>query len=204
MLGTYFFRQTAIDLAPALLGKVISFLSPNTKLFLMMKIIETEAYEVNDKASHAWLGRTPSREALFMPAGTIYMHHCRGAATLNISSLGDGAAVLIKSALVYPYPVVDNKMIAEMQKNNPLPGPRNRPIHRLGAGQTLLCRALGLSVADWNMKNFNDNFFIQDVGYKPSKIITRKRLGIPAHRDPDKLYRFIDNDYLFACTKPNN
>ena len=68
---------------------------------LAAQIIETEAYEITDKGSHAYLGRTPSREALFAPSGTIYMYYARGGDSLNFSARGDGNAVLIKSA--YPY-----------------------------------------------------------------------------------------------------
>jgi len=41
---------------------------------LTAQILETEAYYLNDKASHASLGFTEKRKALFMPPGTIYMY----------------------------------------------------------------------------------------------------------------------------------
>lgn len=63
-------------------------------------MVETEAYlGGNDKAAHSHTGkRTAKNEAMYMPPGTAYvyavygLHHC-----FNISSRGDGAAVLIRA-----------------------------------------------------------------------------------------------------------
>jgi DNA-3-methyladenine glycosylase len=64
-------------------------------------IVETEAYYLNDKASHAYLGYTHKRQALFMPPGTVYMYYSRGGDSLNVSCKGEGNAVLIKSAVPF-------------------------------------------------------------------------------------------------------
>ena len=90
------FNQDAQVLAQALLGKVIRI--KHDELWLAARIIETEAYFLADKASHASLGYTEKRKALFMPAGTIYMYYARGRDSLNSSAQGEGNAVLIKSA----------------------------------------------------------------------------------------------------------
>ena len=94
MLNNRFFNRDAAIVAKDLLGKVLR-VKHNT-LWLSASIIETEAYYLNDKASHASLGYTEKRKALFMPAGTIYMYYARGGDSFNISCQGDGNAVLIK------------------------------------------------------------------------------------------------------------
>lgn len=169
--------------------------------WLSAQIIETEAYELADKGSHASLGFTLKRKALFMPPGTIYMYYSRAGDSLNISAEGEGNAVLIKSA--YPYfdgQSPENLVLPIMQSLNPS---RNgmRPISKLCSGQALLCRALSLKVKNWDQGNFDINsFYIEDCGYKVNKIINTPRLGIPLGRDEHLLYRFIDYDYAAFCT----
>lgn len=203
ILPPHFFNQDAIALAKNLLGKVIKV--RHQQIWLSAQIIETEAYYLTDKGSHASLGFTPKRRALFMPPGTVYMYYARGADSLNISAKGEGNAVLIKSA--YPYisgtSEIDDRMLRIMQTLNP---PKNqsgaRPIEKLCAGQTLLCRSLGLRVTDWDQQQFDPKkFYVEDVGYRPTKIIQTTRLGIPLGRDEHLPYRFIDDAYAKYCTK---
>lgn len=199
MLDNNFFDRDAQLVAQELLGKVIKRFYQN--LWLSVQIIETEAYYIHEKASHASLGWTPKRSALFMPAGTIYMYYSRGGDSLNISAHGEGNAVLIKSGI----PVHNTPEVLKlMQKLNP---PKNkpllsRPIEKLCSGQTLLCKSLALKVPDWDQKVFNKKlFYITDMGYKPQNIIKTVRLGIPKGRDEDLPYRFIDGNYVNSCTK---
>lgn len=202
-LAIEFFNQSALDLARNLLGKVIRHYYQG--LWLQAQIIETESYELEDKASHAFLGFTEKRKALYMPPGTIYMYYARGGDSLNISAQGSGSAVLIKSAIVY----IDNDksitetddMLLKMQQLNPLPNNRQRDKSKLLSGQTLLCKSLGLKVKQWDQKQFNQQLYVKDVGYQPDQIIQTERLGIPPDRDPHLPYRFIDMRYVKMCTK---
>lgn len=195
-----FFKKEAIELAKNLLGKVLFV--KNGDIWLSASIIETECYYLEDKASHASLGYTEKRKALFMSAGTIYMYHARGGDSLNISAEGPGNAVLIKSG----YPYIDEQtapeMLQTMQKLNPTKSFTPREIHKLCSGQTLLCKSLGLKVREWDQKNLDlERFFIADVGYHPKKIIQTRRLGIPVGRDEHLHYRFIDFAKADFCTE---
>lgn len=197
-ISSTFFNQSALELAPALLGKIICRYYNGHWLYV--RIIETEAYELSDKASHSSLGFTLKRKALFMPAGTIYMYYSRGKDSLNISSHGEGCAVLIKAAIPYR-DLLDDQTLEMMHKLNPLPNGDKRLPHKLMSGQTLVCRSLNLKVADWDQQQFSQQFFIADTDYKPHKTIQTTRLGIPSGRDEHLLYRFIDAVYVRSCSK---
>lgn len=201
MLHQTFFNQDAQSLALALLGKVIyvSFQGH----WLAAKIIETEAYYLKEKGSHASLGFTEKRKALFMPAGTIYMYYARGGDSLNVSAQGDGNAVLIKSGYPYQDSKTASGMLTIMQSLNPYKHKDvPRSIERLCAGQTLLCKSLGLKVPQWNQQQFTKNaFYMADVSYRPEQIIQTTRLGIPIGRDEHLPYRFVDAQYADYCSK---
>ena len=200
ILSNDFFDRDAQVVAKKLLGKVIRHRVDDN--WLSALIIETEAYYRNEKGSHSSLGRSPSREAMFMEPGTIYMYYARGRDSLNVSCKGEGNAVLVKSG----FPWIDRKSPQEniefMQELN-LIGNKRRDPRKLCSGQTLLCSSLGIKVSDWNKKKFNPRkFYIEDVGKKPNEIIQTTRVGIPAGRDEDLPYRFVEADYNKFCSKP--
>lgn len=199
MLQPSFFAHDPLLVAQDLVGKVLRHYVKGVWLSAML--IETEAYSVDEKGSHSSLGFTEKRKALFMPPGTIYMYYAHGGDSMNVSVLGEGNAVLLKSGMPYLDDAPEN-MIALMQELNPTKTSSHpRSILKLCSGQTLLCRSLGLKVPHWNAQVFQPSKMrIDDVGYKPKKIIQTTRLGIPPGRDEHLMYRFIDFDYVKSCT----
>ncbi|MHC8341210.1 DNA-3-methyladenine glycosylase [Pseudomonas sp. HLT2-19-2] len=199
-LADAFFDRDAQTLARDLLGKVIRHRVDD--LWLSARIIETEAYYFEEKGSHASLGYTEKRKALFLDGGHIYMYYARGGDSLNFSAKGPGNAVLIKSG----YPWVDElsgpASLAQMLMNNPDAQGRPRPSQKLCAGQTLLCKALGLKVPVWDARRFDHEvLLVEDVGPAPGHIIQTTRLGIPHGRDEHLMYRFVDSAYAPYCTR---
>ncbi len=200
MLPDAFFDRDAQLVACQLLGKVIRHRVNG--LWLSARIIETEAYYLTDKGSHASLGYTDKRKALFLDGGHIYMYYARGGDSLNFSAHGPGNAVLIKSAHPWLDELAGPDSLAQMQRNNPDAKGNPRPEHKLCAGQTLLCKALGLKVREWDAKCFDpERLWVDDVREQPSKIIQTTRLGIPHGRDEHLMYRFVDADYAAYCTR---
>jgi DNA-3-methyladenine glycosylase len=198
MLGADFFDRDALEVARSLVGKVLR--RKYRGQWLSAAIVEAEAYYQREKGSHASLGRTPSREALFMAAGTIYMYYSRGGDSLNVSCRGEGNAVLVKSGVVYFDERSPESTLRIMQRLNPC-GDRPRDPARLCSGQTLLCRSLALKVPDWNQRTFDpERFFVEDVGHRP-RLIQARRLGIPLGRDEHLPYRFIDLDRARHATE---
>ena len=189
-----FFDRDAREVACDLLGKVLCHRVEGHWLCAM--VIEAEAYFLWDRASHASLGYTPKRAALFSAPGTIYMYYARGGDSFNISCRGEGNAVLFKAAVPWGVDargeaLPNNAMLAEMGRRNPLPGGRARPLGRLCAGQTLLCRALGLRVPAHDGAQIGGNLLLWDVGAPPSTIVRTTRLGIPDGRDGHLPLRFV-------------
>ncbi|HVV69865.1 MAG TPA: DNA-3-methyladenine glycosylase [Gammaproteobacteria bacterium] len=195
-----FFDRDAQVVAIDLLGKVLRHHYHG--MWLSAMIIETEAYYLEDKGSHASLGLTEKRKALFMPPGTIYMYYAHGGDSLNLSCRGAGNAVLIKSGIAWEDGRTHPNMLEQMRRLNPiLKSGKLRPVSHLCSGQTLLCRSLTLKVPEWNQKTFDpQRFYLEDVGYHPQQIIQTTRLGIPKGRDPHLPYRFIDYRYITRAT----
>ena len=195
-----FFDRDACTLARDLLGKVIRHRVG--ELWLAARIIETEAYYLEEKGSHASLGYTHKRRALFMDGGVIYMYYARGGDSLNFSAAGPGNAVLIKSGYPWTDALSGPDALAQMQQLNPDAQGLPRLPSRLCAGQTLLCRSLGLRVPEWDARRFDPNaLYVEDVGQAPAALICTTRLGIPPGRDEHLHYRYVDPTYAAACTR---
>ncbi|MET1078707.1 MAG: DNA-3-methyladenine glycosylase [Pseudomonas sp.] len=195
-----FFDRDAQQVARTLLGKVLRHRVDD--LWLSARIIETEAYYLNEKGSHSSLGATPSRRAMFMPPGHLYLYYARGGDSLNISVQGAGNAVLIKAGRLWQDSISGPDSVQRMQRNNPDARGQPRPPERLCSGQTLLCKALGLKVAQWNARRFDPlRFFIDDLDEAPGPVLQTRRLGIPSGRDEHLAYRFVEAAHADQCTR---
>ncbi|NRB46581.1 MAG: DNA-3-methyladenine glycosylase [Saprospiraceae bacterium] len=198
MLPTAFFDRPAPMVAKDLIGKVIR--RRYRELWLAAAIVETEAYGA-DQGNHAWHGRSKAREAMWAPAGTIYMYLSRGGDSLNVSVQEEGHVVLIKSARPWVDERSGGESFAKMHKLNPGSKGRRKD-HKLLSGQALLARSLDLRLSDWNGKSFDPAaFFIEDVNYRPASIIRCRRLGLPADWAPDLMLRYVDEAHVHSATQ---
>ena len=93
-LGREFYARPVLELAPELLGCVVSHRG------CAGVIVETEAYHDSEPACHAFVGLTPRTATLFGPPGRAYVYRSYGIhALLNAvcEPEGIGAAVLIRA-----------------------------------------------------------------------------------------------------------
>ncbi|XP_053550486.1 DNA-3-methyladenine glycosylase [Bombina bombina] len=98
-LQSDFYNQACTDLAKSFLGQILVRKLPDGTE-LRGRIVETESYlGGEDEASHSKGGkRTERNKAMYMKPGTVYVYQIYGVYfCMNISSQGDGAAVLLRS-----------------------------------------------------------------------------------------------------------
>jgi DNA-3-methyladenine glycosylase len=96
-----FFARPSIEVAPELLGRVlVRTLEDGTRL--AARLVEVEAYEQGDPASHSFKGRPTARtQVMFGPPGRLYVyftygqHFCSNVVT---GPDGIGSAVLLRAA----------------------------------------------------------------------------------------------------------
>jgi len=98
ILPPSFYEQETIAVATQLLGcRLVHLEAAGT---ICGKIVETEAYLVNDSAAHSFIGKTKRNNVLFGPVGHAYMyfvygmHYCVNVVT---GEEGSGEAVLIRA-----------------------------------------------------------------------------------------------------------
>ncbi|KAM4025053.1 DNA-3-methyladenine glycosylase [Anomaloglossus baeobatrachus] len=94
-----FYNKPCTHLAKAFLGQILVRRLPDGTE-LRGRIVETESYlGGEDEASHSRGGkRTERNVAMYMKPGTIYVYQIYGMYfCMNVSSQGDGAAVLLRS-----------------------------------------------------------------------------------------------------------
>ena len=100
-----------------------------------VKIVETEAYDQTDAASHSYKGRTQRTDVMFGPAGRLYvyftygMHYC---CNVVVGEEGYGAAVLLRA--VQP---LDGEKVLEQRRGG-------KTGMLLTNGPAKLCQALGI------------------------------------------------------------
>jgi DNA-3-methyladenine glycosylase len=130
-LARSFYRRSSLEVAPALLNKVLA-VGP-----CRGRIVEVEAYAGPlDPASHAYRGPTARNATMFGPPGHLYvyftygMHFCANAVT---GVPEDGQAVLLRALA----PLAG---IADMRQRRPAA----RRTTDLASGPAKLCQALGI------------------------------------------------------------
>ena len=196
-LARSFFRKESIELAAALLGKILVRRLANGD-YLSCVVVETEAYKYADQASHSQRGRKGC-DAMFANAGTIYMYKIRQWHSLNISSSDYGGGVLIKGARplissAENHIDIPNKNKQEKRKTT------GETINRQFSGQGKLCYKLKLETEKWNGKQLGADFYLANNGYHPKSLLVTPRLGVTGDRHLP--YRFVDANYLVYATLP--
>jgi DNA-3-methyladenine glycosylase len=134
-LARPWFERPAAELAPALLNKVIVSVVGGSRV--VGRIVEVEAYDEDDPASHTYGGPTPRNRVMFGPAGHLYVYLSYGihrCANVVAGRAGSGQAVLLRAL----EPVAG---LEAMRARRP-----GRPDRVLADGPGKLCQALAIDL----------------------------------------------------------
>ena len=177
---------SAEEVAPRLLGCLLTRELNGRQL--VGKIVETEAYDMSDAASHSYRGETERTRVMFGPAGHLYvyftygMHYC---CNVVVGPEGHGAAVLIRAI----EPLAGET--AMITNRNGLQGVQ------ISNGPAKLCYALGIDKA----MNGHDLHHppLQLTINEPlpqERIVQTTRVGITQAKDVPWRFYIKDNKYV--------
>ncbi|MGE5283301.1 MAG: DNA-3-methyladenine glycosylase [Chloroflexota bacterium] len=163
-LGRAFFARSVHEVAHDLVGCRLLYEGRGGV------IVETESYERDDPACHAYVGRTARTEVLFGPPGLAYVYLSYGIhALLNAVAEPEGkaAAVLIRA-------IEPTDGLEEMRRRRRV----DRP-DQLCSGPGKLTEALGVSLEDNRADLSQDPFLLlaREPGWN-GEVITGPRIGI--------------------------
>lgn len=155
---------------------------------LRSRIVETEAYDQQDAASHSYKGRTPRTDVMFGPPGFLYvyftygMHYCANVVT---GPEGQGSAVLIRA--VEPLEGQDI-----MLKNR-----NGRGGRVLTNGPAKWCQAYGID-RSWNGNDLRKPpmQLIINTAAQASEIVQATRIGIAQAQDVPWRFYLRGNEYV--------
>jgi DNA-3-methyladenine glycosylase len=184
-----FFARPSTEVAPELLGRVLArTLADGTRL--AARLVEVEAYEEGDPASHSYRGRpTPRTEVMFGPAGHLYVYFTYGqhfCCNVVTGPDGRGSAVLLRAA----EPLEGLDVMAASRGNG---DPRV-----LCSGPARLTQAFGIARADNGTDLVRDHSLILLSGtpLEPRKIANSTRVGV--HEGGERPWRFFERGSAFV------
>jgi DNA-3-methyladenine glycosylase len=184
--GFAFLYGDAGTVAPLVLGSILE--RTIDERVLRARIVEVEAYDQTDAASHSYRGRTPRTEIMFGPPGFLYvyftygMHYCCNIVT---GPIGCGAAVLIRAV----EPLLGNEDM-ELRRNG----------HEgvdLSNGPAKLCQALSID------KRLNGHDLSKEplrliplASLSSDQIVQTTRIGITQAMDEPWRFYIRGNKYV--------
>jgi DNA-3-methyladenine glycosylase len=158
---------------------------------LMARIVECEAYQQDDPASHSFAGRTARNEVMFGPAGVLYvyftygMHFCMNVVTGRV---GEGSAVLLRAA----EPIEGLDAMAARR------GGRDDAPWLLCSGPARLTEAFGVDRAmnGTSLSDASGLYLAAGRAVPDERVRTGPRIGI--RRAADVPWRFYEADSPFV------
>jgi len=191
--------------APLLLGCTLTrtITLNGEKHKLVARIVETEAYDQDDPASHAFGGPSERNAAMFGPAGHLYvyvsygMHHC---CNVVCGPEGFGSGCLVRA--VEPLESVEvmrelreagraGKEQAERARKHPL------KLRDLTNGPGKVCAALGIDKELYGHELTVEPLVLEFAPLLPRETIGRSpRVGISKNIDAPKRFFIEGNEFV--------
>jgi len=179
-LGVDFFARSVHEVAPELLGVTLLVDGVGGP------IVEVEAYDRTDPASHGFRGRTPRNASMFGPPGHAYVYRSYGihwCLNLVCEEEESAAAVLVRA-------LEPSVGIGRMRERRGLEEPRV-----LCAGPGRLCQALGIGGA-------HDGLRLDTIPFElvarsgPVEVQAGPRIGISLAAELPWRYAVASSRYL--------
>jgi DNA-3-methyladenine glycosylase len=187
-----FFERGSIAAAPELLGAyLVHRIAPDDER--IGRIVEVEAYlgDGSDPGSHCHRGETPRNQAMFGPAGRLYVYRSYGihtCANVVCDLPGRGAALLLRA-------VEPLAGLAAMRAARGLR--REAPDRELANGPGKLCQAFGIQLEDYGASLLRGRLSLRprQPGDPRPRVARSTRIGLSKGRE--YCYRFFVADH--AC-----
>jgi DNA-3-methyladenine glycosylase len=184
-----FFARPSTEVAPDLLGRVlVRTLSDGSRL--AARLVEVEAYEQGDPASHSYRGRATARtEVMFGPPGRLYVyftygqHFCSNVVT---GTDGIGSAVLLRAA----EPLEGLGIMADNRGLD--------HVRLLCSGPARLTQAFGIARAENGTDLVRDSSLklLSGMALGPRAISTSTRVGVTV--GGERPWRFFERGSAFV------
>ena len=186
MLKREFFARSVHEVAPDLIGVTLLVAGVGGR------IVEVEAYDQEDPASHGYGGRTPRNAAMFGPAGHAYVYRSYGIHwCLNLVCGAEGKAEAVLVRALEPLEGIP------MQR-------RRRGMHDLRAlcsGPGKLCQALGITGERDGLALDEPPFVLVPRDEVP-RIVTGPRIGITRATELSWRYALAGSPFLSRALRP--
>ena len=161
-LPAEFFDRSVHDVAPELIGATLLVDGVGGR------IVEVEAYDHEDPASHGYRGETARNASMFGPAGRAYVYRSYGVHwCLNLVCEGEGIANAVLIRALEP-----TQGLEVMAERRGFDDPR-----LLCSGPGRLCQALGVTREHDGLRLDSPPFELHETP-EPVEVVTGTRIGI--------------------------
>lgn len=147
------------------------------------EIVETEAYDASDPASHSFSGQTPRNAAMFGPPGHAYVYRSYGIHWCLNFVCHPGSAVLIRA--LRPMRGIETMMERR----------GTQELRLLCSGPGRLCQALALSRDEDGLPLDREPFHIAARQQAPD-IVSDRRIGITKGVETEWRFCLAGSSYL--------
>jgi DNA-3-methyladenine glycosylase len=183
-----FFSRPAPRVAPELLGRTLVRVLENGGR-VAGRIVEAEAYEPEDPASHSFRGPTARNATMFGPPGHLYVYFTYGnhwMANVVTRGKGEGSAVLLRA-------LEPTEGLNEMRRRRGREGPTE-----LCSGPGKLCQALGIdrSLDGADLIRGQTTWLEEGRPVEPDAVLSGIRVGVSVGLD--RPWRFVVAGHPFV------
>ncbi|MGN6333019.1 MAG: DNA-3-methyladenine glycosylase [Motilibacteraceae bacterium] len=184
-----FFDRSAVEVAPALLGRVLVVDGPTGPVAVRLTEVEAYSGQGEDPGSHAHRGRSNRNAVMFGPPGHLYvyfsygMHWC-----MNLVCLPEGTA---SAVLLRAGEVVDGLDEARARR------PTARSDRELARGPARLTMALGVDGAFYGLDACDPAGHVRVLHGRPAapaSVRSGPRVGVSGDGAPIPWRFWIDGD----------